>query len=102
MTTSLCIDSITQRAIDKSPLLVAPEDNWPRIKELIIFGGGRRNKAMPHFEVYRGSDYNYYWRLRAANGQIVCWSEGYSSLQAARDSVAWVKYNCPGARIDEL
>lgn len=46
---------------------------------------------MIKFEIYIGTDKLYHWRLKAANGEKVCWSEGYSSLQNAKDSVSWVK-----------
>ena len=33
-----------------------------------------------HFQIYRGADGLYYWRLRAANNEIVAdGSEGYAS-----------------------
>lgn len=46
---------------------------------------------MVKFEIYLGQDRLYHWRLKAANGEIVCWSEGYNSKQGARNSVEWVK-----------
>jgi uncharacterized protein YegP (UPF0339 family) len=49
------------------------------------------------YEIYIGQDRFYHWRLVAANNQIVCWSEGYSSRQAAIDSINWVKTNGPTA-----
>jgi uncharacterized protein YegP (UPF0339 family) len=36
------------------------------------------------YEIFVGKDYDYYWRLRAANGEIVCVSEGYMSPHNAR------------------
>lgn len=50
---------------------------------------------MIHFEIYVGNDRLFHWRLKAANGEIVCWSEGYTTKQNAEKSVAWVKYNAP-------
>jgi len=46
---------------------------------------------MVKYEIYYGNDYQYHWRLKAANGEIVCWSEGYASHQNAVNSVNWVK-----------
>lgn len=52
---------------------------------------------MIKFEIYIGKDALYHWRLKAANGEIVCWSEGYSSMENAKKSVEWVKRNSPSA-----
>lgn len=52
---------------------------------------------MVKFEIYIGLDKLHHWRLKGANGEKVCWSEGYSSHQAAMDSIAWVKYWAPSA-----
>lgn len=57
---------------------------------------------MIHFEIYYGNDNLWYWRLKAVNGQIVCWSEGYSSKQGALDSVNWVKAHAQYATVVEL
>lgn len=52
---------------------------------------------MIKFQIYMGRDQLYHWRLLASNGEIVCWSEGYSSLQNADKSVEWVKKNAVSA-----
>lgn len=57
---------------------------------------------MIKFEIYIGQDYLHHWRLLAANDEIVCWSEGYSSLQAAKNSVDWVKRNSPLAPVYQI
>jgi len=54
------------------------------------------------FEVYQGKDNLYYWRLKAANGEIVSWGEGYSTKQGALDAVNWVKKNAPTAPVYEI
>ena len=56
---------------------------------------------MVTFEVFQGKNGDYYWRLKAANGEIVCGSEGYSSKSAAMDSIQWIKDNAPGAEVTE-
>ncbi len=48
---------------------------------------------MIKFEIYIGADRLYHWHLKGANGEIVCWSEGYSSKQNALNSVNWVRSN---------
>lgn len=47
---------------------------------------------MVRFEIYINQARQYQWRLVAANNQYVCWGEGYSSKQAAIDSINWVKH----------
>lgn len=54
---------------------------------------------MSKFEIYVGRDTWYHWRLKATNGEIVCWSEGYVSLYNAKQSVSWVKLNAPKAPV---
>lgn len=40
----------------------------------------------------------WYWHLFSdKNSKIVCWAEGYSSKQAAKDSIEWAKVNAPKA-----
>lgn len=57
---------------------------------------------MPKFELYVGKDGFHHWRLKGANGEIVCWSEGYSSLSNAELSLNWVKRNAPGAPVYKI
>lgn len=51
-------------------------------------------KPRPEFEFFTGEDGQFYWRLKAANGEIVASSEGYEtkpdSVRGARDMVATV------------
>lgn len=54
---------------------------------------------MIKFETYIGQDNLWHWRLKAANGEIVCWGEAYSSLQGVREAVAWVRKYAPIALI---
>ncbi|MEA1936556.1 MAG: YegP family protein [Patescibacteria group bacterium] len=48
---------------------------------------------MAKFEVYQGKDENYYFRLKAGNGEIILSSEGYTSESACRDGIDSVKVN---------
>lgn len=57
---------------------------------------------MVTYEVYLGQDNLYHWRLKAANGEIVCWSEGYSSKQGALNSVAWTKNNASQGFVKQI
>ena len=53
---------------------------------------------MPKFEIFKGTNGNYYFRLKASNGEIIAQSEGYSSKQGAQDGIASVKKNAPIAK----
>ncbi len=50
---------------------------------------------MTRFEIYKGKDLKWHWRLVAVNNRIICWSEGYNDRDNAIKSVQWVKINGP-------
>jgi hypothetical protein len=50
------------------------------------------------FQVFRGADGQYYFRLRAANGEIILSSEGYRAKRACHKGIASVRQN---ALLDE-
>ena len=39
------------------------------------------------FSIFQGQDRQYYWHLKAQNGQILAHSEGYTSRQAAEHGI---------------
>ncbi|MBD3638665.1 MAG: YegP family protein [Crocinitomicaceae bacterium] len=45
----------------------------------------------PKFQIFTGKDGQYYFRLRAANGEIVCSSEGYTTLQSCKHGIQVIK-----------
>ena len=45
------------------------------------------------FEIFQGEDEQYYFHLKAANGEIILASEGYVSKQGAENGVASVEAN---------
>jgi uncharacterized protein len=45
----------------------------------------------PKFEIFRGADQDFYFRLRARNGEILLASEGYQSKQGAKRAVQTVR-----------
>ena len=49
----------------------------------------------PEFEVFKGNDNQYYFRLRAANNEIVLTSEGYTSKAGCLHGIESVKSNAP-------
>ena len=53
----------------------------------------------PKFEVFGGKDGYCYFHLRAANGKIVCQSEGYTRERNALKGIAAIKKCAGRARI---
>lgn len=45
----------------------------------------------PKFVLFRGSDDQFYFRLQAANGELILQSEGYTKKDSAHDGIASVK-----------
>ena len=55
------------------------------------------------FEVYEGKDGQWYFRLKAGNGEIIArGSEGYTTKAACLKGIDSVKRNAPEAPIVEL
>jgi uncharacterized protein len=58
---------------------------------------------MATFELYQGSDNQYRWRLKSANGQIIATGgEGYTSKAGAQNGIAAVKRDAPTAPVEDL
>ncbi len=47
------------------------------------------------FVIFQGSDTQYYFHLKAPNGEIIGHSEGYTKKQGAKNGIASVKLNSP-------
>jgi hypothetical protein len=58
-----------------------------------------KGNVIAKFEVFRDRAGKYHWRLRAANGEIIASSEGYSSKAACEGGIAAVKREAGKARI---
>lgn len=43
--------------------------------------------ARPRYEIFKGKNGQFYWRLVASNGKIVAQSEGYTRKKAALDTI---------------
>ncbi|HWC15357.1 MAG TPA: DUF1508 domain-containing protein [Actinomycetota bacterium] len=54
---------------------------------------------MPYFEIKGDRHQGYWFRLCGANGQIVCWSEKYTTLQSCQQATQWVRQAAPQAQI---
>jgi uncharacterized protein YegP (UPF0339 family) len=50
---------------------------------------------MGKFELYTGKDNQFYFRLKAANGQNIGASEGYKEKASAQNGIESVKKNAP-------
>lgn len=54
------------------------------------------------FEVYKSSNGEFRWRLKASNGQVIATAgEGYSSKASCLNGIESVKTNAPGAEVVE-
>lgn len=52
------------------------------------------------FMIFQGTDRQWYFRLRASNGETLCHSEGYTTRQSALNGVAAVKAYAPLADVE--
>lgn len=52
----------------------------------------------PKFQIFSGNDEDFYFRLRAANGEPILASEGYESKSGAENGIASVREN---SQVDE-
>lgn len=58
---------------------------------------------MASFELYQGSDKQYRWRLKSANGQVIATGgEGYVSKAGAQNGIDAVKRDAPSADVKDL
>ena len=62
--------------------------------------GRKAKKAEPEFEIYKGNDGDYRWRLQAANNKpIAISSEGYENKGDCRHAITLVKHEAPDAPV---
>ena len=54
------------------------------------------------FEVYKDKAGKFRFRLKAANGQVVCQGEAYESLSNAKDGCSAVQRAAAGAKVIEV
>lgn len=58
---------------------------------------------MATFELYKGSNDQYYWRLKSGNGQtIAIGGEGYTTKAGAQNGIDAVKRDAPTAPVKDL
>jgi uncharacterized protein YegP (UPF0339 family) len=49
----------------------------------------------PKFQIFTGSDGQFYFRLTAVNGEIILGSEGYTAKDGCQNGIDSVKENAP-------
>lgn len=57
---------------------------------------------MCKFEIFKATNGQYYFRLKAENGEIIANSEGYASKQGAQNGIAAVRRCAPSAQTVDL
>ena len=56
----------------------------------------------PKFQVFKGQDDQFYFRLKAANGEIICASQGYTTKQSCIVGIEAIKTVAAQSPIEEL
>jgi len=56
----------------------------------------------PKFQLFKGKDNQWYFRLKAGNGEIICASEGYTTKQMCQKGIEALKSTAPFAHVEEL
>ena len=56
----------------------------------------------PKFQVFKGEDDQFYFRLKAANGEIICASQGYTTKQSCINGIEAIKTVASQSPIEEL
>lgn len=54
------------------------------------------------FEIFKGTNGQFYFRIKAANGQTIAISEGYVQKQSAKDTIDTIKKNAATAPVVDL
>ena len=55
----------------------------------------------PKFQIIKGKDDQYYFRLKAANGEIIANGEGYTTLQNCKKAIEVIKNIAKAAPVEE-
>ncbi len=56
---------------------------------------------MAKFEIYKDSQGEFRWRLRAANGEVIANGEGYTSKAGCLNGIESVRKNAPVAELED-
>jgi uncharacterized protein len=57
---------------------------------------------MAKFQWWLAIDRNYYWHLKANNGEIVAQGEGYTTKESCLKGITFVKTNAATAPVEEF
>lgn len=57
---------------------------------------------MEKFEIFNGEDGQFYFRLKAPNGEVVAVSEGYTQKHNAKNGIEAIKQYASKAKIVDL
>lgn len=55
----------------------------------------------PKFQIFKGKDDQFYFRLKAGNGEIICSSEGYTTKQSCQNGIEAVKKVAASAPVED-
>jgi amphi-Trp domain-containing protein len=77
------VDISLEYEVDEDETEFEIEFNWPKAKR------SRKGK----FQVFTGADEQWYFRLRAPNGEVILASEGYQTEQGALGGIEAVRKN---------
>lgn len=57
---------------------------------------------MGKFEIFTGKNGQFYFRLKAGNGEIIAQSQGYATKSAAQNGIESVRRTAPGAPVEDI
>lgn len=91
----------TPSQLDSNPVQ-HNEDLTARDKPADMHTTTHSEKRIGKFELYKDSGGEWRFRLKAANGEVIAVSEGYTSKDGARNGIDSVRRNARTTRIDEV
>lgn len=94
-------DHLTDNSISGAPSLGDASDHGQIVVRLSIDSERIEQQRTGEFEVFRDSDGNYRFHLKATNGQVIAESQPYRSRSSALQGVESVRRNAFGARLDD-
>jgi len=56
----------------------------------------------PKFQIFEGKDQQFYFHLRARNGEIILASEGYTTKSACKNGIEAIKEVAKEAPVEDL
>lgn len=57
---------------------------------------------MIKFEIFKGTNGQFYFRIKSSNGQVIAQSEGYLQKQGAKDTIDTIKRYAAIATVTDL